>query len=161
MKQTTKQSLIDALNRLLKGEPTNFELKKRARQGKLKVNNNTVEIEAGFTTGSLRNHSDIKKMIKSRSRKAKVNNSETAASEIELLEQENTILKSDKTHLTKLKSKHLADSRKNEYELAIQAAIHIKIVQELMEMIPESQREAAMDKVVNTRPDNVVKGNFR
>lgn len=161
MKQATRLSLIDALNRLLKGEPTNFELKKKARQGKLKVNNNTVEKEAGLSVGSLRNHPDIKEMIKSRSLTAKVANSETAASAIELLEQENKTLKREKTHLTKLKSKHLADSRKSEYELAKQAAIHIKIVQELMEMIPESQREAAMDKVVNTRPDNVVKGNFR
>lgn len=161
MKQTTKQSLIDALNRLLKAEPTNFELKKKARQGKLKVNNNTVEKEAGLSVGSLRNHPEIKAMIKSRSLTEKVANSDTAASAIELLEQENKTLKREKTHLTKLKGKHLADSRKSEYELAKQAAIHIKIVQELMEIIPESQREAAMDKVVNTTPNNVVKGNFR
>ncbi|MEZ8703187.1 bacterioferritin comigratory protein [Vibrio cyclitrophicus] len=161
MKLATKKALEDALERLIKGEPTNLGLKKKAKQGKLKVNNNTVEKEAGLSVGVLRNHSDIKEMIKARSLSEQVVNSDSANSEIELLQQENKKLKSEKTHLNKLKSKHLLNSRKNEEALAVQAATHIKIIQELMEMLPASEREKAMDKVVNTRPNNIVEGNFR
>lgn len=88
MTQATKQAFIDALDRLIEGEPTNLELKKKAKQGKLKINNNTVEKEAGLSVGSLRNHPDIKEIIKTSSLKAKVDNSKSATSEIELLQQE-------------------------------------------------------------------------
>ncbi|RPF11046.1 hypothetical protein EDB14_2145 [Vibrio crassostreae] len=161
MKQATKNTLERALERLIKGEPTNLDLKKKARQGKLKINNNTVEKEAGLSTGSLRHYPSIKAMIKSRSLKAKVESSESTTSEIELLQQENAKLKGDKTQLNKLKSKHLIDARKSKEALATQAANHIKMIQELMEMLPALEREKAMDKVVNTRPDNIVEGNFR
>jgi len=160
MKQATKRALEDALERLIKGEPTNLELKKKAKQGKLKINNNTVEKEAGLSVGALRNHPDIKAMIKSRSLNAKVESSESATSEIELLQQENKKLKGEKTQLNKLKSKHLDDARKSEEALAKQATLHIKMVQELMEMIPESEREKAMDKVVHARADNIVQATF-
>ncbi|HGF3774359.1 TPA: bacterioferritin comigratory protein [Vibrio parahaemolyticus] len=160
MKQATKNALETALERLIKGEPTNLDLKKKAKQGKLKVNNNTVEKEAGLSVGALRNHPDIKLMIKSRSLKAKVEISESATSEIELLQQENKKLKSEKTQLNKLKSKHLTEARKSKEALAKQVALHIKMVQELMEMIPENEREKAMDKVVHTRSDNIVQAIF-
>ncbi|MEZ9820316.1 hypothetical protein AB4238_06795 [Shewanella sp. 10N.286.45.A1] len=160
MKQSTKNTLIDALDRLIRGEPTNIELKKKARQGKLKINNNTVEKEAGLSVGALRNHPDIKQVIKAKSLKAKVDNSESATSEIELLQLENKKLKSERTQINKLKSKHLADSRKSEDALAEQAARHINMVKHLMEMIPECEREKAMDKVVNARADNIVQGTF-
>lgn len=161
MKQATRKELIDALERLIKGEPTNIELRKKAQQGKLKVNNNTVEKEAGLSVGALRNHKDIKEMIKAKSLKTRVEKSKSATTEIELLQKEIDGLKSDKTHLNKLKAKHLADSKRNEAALARQAAINIKMVQELMEMIPENKREKAMDKVVNARPDNVINGSFK
>ena len=35
------------------------------------------------------------------------------------------------------------------------------MIQELMEMLPASEHEKAMDKIVNTRSDNIVEGNFR
>lgn len=161
MKQATRKVLIDALERLTKGEPTNIELKKKAKQGKLKINNNTVEKEAGLSVGALRNHTDIKDLIKTKSLKAKVESSPSAMSEIDLLQQEINALKSERTQLNKLKAKHLTDSRKSEKALEVQAALHIKMVQELMEMIPEHEREKAMDKVVNARPDNIIEGSFR
>lgn len=161
MKEATKKALMAALERLLDGEPTNLELKTKAKQGKLKVNNNTVEKEASLSVGSLRNHPDIKAMIKASSLSAKVESSDTALSEVDILQDEIQRLKREKTKLNKLKDKHISDSRKSERALATQAAMHIKIVQELMEMLPESQREKAMDKVVSARPDNVIKGSFR
>ncbi|MBF4296332.1 bacterioferritin comigratory protein, partial [Vibrio anguillarum] len=45
--------------------------------------------------------------------------------------------------------------------LAVQAATHIKVVQELMEMLHESQREKAMDKIVSARSDNIITPLFR
>ncbi|MEF1291903.1 bacterioferritin comigratory protein [Vibrio sp. M260118] len=161
MKQATKQALENALERLIKGEPTNIELKKKAKQGKLKINNNTVEKEAALSVGVLRNHPDIKVMIKSCSLKARVENSKSATSEIELLQEENKKLKREKTQLNKLKTKHLDEARKSNDTLEKQAALHVKVIQELMEMLPASEREKAMDKVVNTRADNIVEGNFR
>jgi hypothetical protein len=160
MKKTTSNALLSALERLLQGEPTNMELKKKAKQGKLKVNNNTVEKEAGLSVGTLRNHPDIKQIIKTKSLKAKVDSSESVTSEIELLQLENKNLKSERTQLSKLKAKHLADSRKSEEALAEQAARHIRMVKNLMEMIPECEREKAMDKVVNARADNIIQGTF-
>nr|MBF4237597.1 bacterioferritin comigratory protein [Vibrio anguillarum] len=35
------------------------------------------------------------------------------------------------------------------------------VVQELMEMLHESQREKAMDKIVSSRSDNVIAPQFR
>ena len=160
MKQVTRNALLSALDRLLQGEPTNIELKKKAKQGKLKINNNTVEKEAGLSVGTLRNHLDIKQVIKAKSLKAKVDSSESVTSEIELLQLENKKLKSERTQLNKLKTKHLVDSRKSEEALADQAARHINMVKNLMEIIPECVREKAMDKVVNARADNIVQGTF-
>lgn len=160
MKQATRNALLSALERLLQGEPTNIELKKKVKQGKLKVNNNTVEKEAGLSVGTLRNHTDIKQIIKEKSLKAKVDNSESVTSEIELLQLENKKLKSERTQLNKLKAKHLADSRKSEEALAEQASLHINMVKNLMEMIPVCEREKAMDKVVKTRADNIIQGTF-
>lgn len=160
MKQTTRNALINALNRLIQGEPTNIELKKKLRENKLKINNNSVEKEAGLSVGALRNHPDIKKVIEEKSLKAKVDSSESATSKIEFLLLENKNLKSEKTQLNKLKTKHLADTRKSEKAFAEQAARHISMIKNLMEMIPASEREKAMDKVVNARADNIIQGTF-
>jgi len=160
VKQTTRNALINALNRLIQGEPTNIELKKKLRENKLKINNNSVEKEAGLSVGALRNHPDIKKVIEEKSLKAKVDSSESATSKIELLLLENKKLKSEKTQLNKLKTKHLADTRKSEKAFAEQAARHISMIKNLMEMIPASEREKAMDKVVNARAGNIIQGTF-
>ena len=77
------------------------------------------------------------------------------------MQQENKKLKSEKTDLNRLKKKYHESAKNHERALAKQAATHIKMIQELMEMLPASEREKAMDKVVNTRPDNIVEGNFR
>lgn len=161
MTQATKNKLIKALERLLEGKPENRDLRKKAREGKLKINNSTVEKEAGLSVGALRNHPDIKDMIKAKSLKAQVTNSDSASSGIELLQQENKKLKGEKTALNRLKKSYHESAKSHEKALAKQAALHIKIVQELMEIIPESVREKAMDKVVNARPDNIIEGNFR
>ena len=64
MKESTRNKFLDALERLIKGQPDNRELRLKAKEEKLKINDSTVEKEAGLSVGSLRNHEDIKCMVK-------------------------------------------------------------------------------------------------
>jgi hypothetical protein len=161
MKQATRKKLVDALERLIKGEPENRELRLKAKAGKLKINDSSVEKEAGVSVGALRNHGDIKTMVKNKSLTNRVEQSESAQSSIELLEEEVKKLKRERTQVNKKKYAYFSLSKNHEKALAVQAANHIKMVQELMEMLPIYERERAMDKVVSTRSDNVIDGKFR
>jgi len=161
MKQSTRKKFLDALERLIKGEPDNRELRLKAKDGKLKINDSTVEKEAGLSVGSLRNHEDIKDMVKAKSLKNRVEQSESAQSAIELLQEEVKKIKRDRTQSNKKKAEYLKLAKSHETALVAQTANHIKMVQELMEMLPVYEREKAMDKVVRTRPDNVIDGKFR
>ena len=69
MKTATRKALIEELDRLIAGTPNDRDLRKKAQHGKLKINNSTVEKEAGLSVEALRNHADIKEMIKSNSLK--------------------------------------------------------------------------------------------
>jgi hypothetical protein len=158
---STRKALIEALERLVDGTPNNLKLRKKARIGKLKINNSTVEKEAELSVGALRRHDDIKDMITKKSLNTQVEKSDSANSEIDLLLQQNKKLISDKTSLNHLKEKYFSESKAHIEALSRQAAIHIKMVQELMDMIPEIEREKAMDKVVKARPDNLIEGKFR
>ncbi|WP_372383908.1 bacterioferritin comigratory protein [Vibrio sp. BS-M-Sm-2] len=164
MSQTTKKKLIDALERLLSGDVAKLssrELRNKARKGKLKINNSSVEKEAGLSAGALRRHSDVVLMIKSKSLEVQVAQDENTDSPIEVLQKEIKALKGERTQANKKKKEYYDEAQSHKEALAVQAATHIKVVQELMEMLHESQREKAMDKVVNTRPNNIVDGNFR
>ncbi|MFA0402740.1 bacterioferritin comigratory protein [Vibrio sp. 10N.222.52.C12] len=161
MTQATKSKLVKALGRLLDGSPENRELRKKAREGKLKINNSTVEKEAGLSVGALRRHEDVRVMVESKSLEARAAQDNSSQSPIDVLQAEVKQLKSDKTQANKKKKEYLDLARSHEQALAIQAANHIKMVQELMEMLHESEHEKAMDKVVKARPDNIVEGNFR
>lgn len=161
MAQATKSRLIKALERLLEGKPENRELRKKAREGKLKINNSTVEKEAELSVGALRRHDDVRVMIKTKSLEARVSQDESSQTPIDVLQAEVRQLKKDKTQANKKKKEYLDLARSHEQALAIQAANHIKMVQELMEMLHESEREKAMDKVVKSRPGNLIKGDFR
>ena len=161
MKQATRKKFLDALERLIKGEPDNRELRLKAKAGKLKINDSTVEQEAGLSVGSLRNHGDIKTMVKNKSLNNRVEQSESTQCPIELLQEEVKKLKKERTQANKKKTEYRELAKSHQKALATQAASHIKMVQELMEMIPVYERENAMDKVVSTRPDNVINGKFR
>lgn len=164
MSQATKKKLIDALERLLSGDVaklTSRELRNKARKGKLKINNSNVEKEAGLSAGALRRHNDVVLMIKNKSLEVQVTQDETADSPIEVLQKEIKALKGERTQANKKKKEYYDEAQSHKEALAAQAATHIKVVQELMEMLHESLREKAMDKVVNTRPNNIVDGNFR
>ncbi|EJG1692437.1 bacterioferritin comigratory protein [Vibrio parahaemolyticus] len=164
MSQATKKKLIDALERLLSGDVaklTSRELRNKARKGKLKINNSNVEKEAGLSAGALRRHNDVVLMIKNKSLEVQVTQDETADSPIEVLQKEIKALKGERTQANKKKKEYYDEAQSHKDAFAVQAATHIRIVQELMGMLHESQREKAMDKVVNAQPDNIVKGNFR
>ena len=100
-------------------------------------------------------------MVESKSLEARAAQDNSSQSPIDVLQAEVKQLKSDKTQANKKKKEYLDLARSHEQALAIQAANHIKMVQELMEMLHESEREKAMDKVVKARPDNLIKGDFR
>ncbi|CAH8188431.1 Eukaryotic translation initiation factor 3 110 kDa subunit [Vibrio aestuarianus] len=161
MTQATKNKLIKALERLLEGKPENRELRKKAREGKLKIHNSSVEKEAGLSVGVLRRHEDVQDMVKNKSLDARVDLDDSAQSPIDVLQAEIKQLKRDKTQANKKKKEYFDLAKSHEQALAVQAANHIKVVQELMEMLHESEREKAMDKVVKARPDNLIKGDFR
>jgi hypothetical protein len=160
MTQATKNKLINALERLLSAEPENRELRKKAREGKLKINNSSVEKEAGLSVGALRRHEDIRIMVKNKSLQSRVAQDQSNCSPIDVLQAEVKQLKRDKTQANRKKKEYLDLARSHEKSLAIQAASHIKMVQELMGMLHESQREKAMDRVVKARTDNLVRGDF-
>ena len=92
MSQITKNKLIKALERLLDGDVTKLaskELRNKARQGKLKINNSNVEKEAGLSAGALRRHDDVVLMIKNKSLEVQVAQDETTDSPIDVLQKEN------------------------------------------------------------------------
>jgi hypothetical protein len=161
MTQATKNKLIKALERLLEGKPENRELRKKAREGKLKINNSTVEKEAGLSVGALRRHEDVQIMVKNKSLEARATQDGSGKSLIDVLQTEVKQLKSEKTQANKKKKEYLDLSRSHEQALARQAANHIKMVQDLMGMLHESEREKAMGMIVKARPDNIIKGKFR
>ncbi|MDG1751751.1 MAG: hypothetical protein P8I03_08835 [Thalassotalea sp.] len=160
MKQATRKRLLDALERLTLGKPDNRDLRLKAKAGKLKINASTVEKEAGLSVGSLRNHGDIKAMVKNRSLYKRVEQSESTQCPIELLQEEVKNVKKERAQANKKKAQYHELSKCHQKALAEQAARHINIVKNLMEMIPLCEREKAMDKVVNTRADNIIQGTF-
>ncbi|MEH0672132.1 bacterioferritin comigratory protein [Vibrio owensii] len=164
MSQITKNKLIKALERLLGGDVTKLtskELRNKARKRKLKINNSNVEKEAGLSTGALRRHNDVVLMIKNKSLEVQVAQDKTSDSPIEVLQKKIKVLKGEKAQANKKKKEYYDEAKSHKEALAVQAATHIKVVQELMDMLHESQREKAMDKVVNARPDNIIEGYFR
>ncbi|MBD1575907.1 bacterioferritin comigratory protein [Vibrio sp. S11_S32] len=164
MSQVTKNKLIKALERLLDGDAakmTSKELRNKARKGKLKINNSNVEKEAGLSTGALRRHDDVVLMIKNKSLEVQVAQDETTNSPIAVLQKEIKALKGERAQANKKKKEYYDEAQCHKDALANQAATHVKIVQELMDMLHESQREKAMDKIVSSRPDNVITPQFR
>jgi len=159
MKDATKQALRDALDRLVEGKPTNTELKKRANKGTLKINDSTVEKEAGKSAGALRNHRDIAEEIKEKALSLRAEKSGQLSNE-ELLKKELKEAKAEKTQLQKKKNEHYKKRKIAEQAQASDAARHIEIIQSLMRMIPLTEREKAMHTLVNTTTDNVIKGKF-
>ena len=164
MSQITKNKLIKALERLLDGDVTKLaskELRNKARQGKLKINNSNVEKEAGLSAGALRRHDDVVLMIKNKSLEVQVAQDETTDSPIDVLQKEIKSLKGERAQANKKKKEYYDEAQSHKEALAIQAATHIKVVQELMDMLHESQREKSMNKIVSYRPDNIIAPKFR
>ncbi|AEX22824.1 hypothetical protein [Vibrio sp. EJY3] len=164
MSQVTKNKLIKALERLLDGDVTKLtskEVRNKARKGKLKIINSNVEKEAGLSAGALRRHDDVVLMIKNKSLEVQVAKDKTTDSPIEVLQKEIKSLKGERAQANKKKKEYYDEAQSHKDALAVQAATHIKIVQELMDMLHESQREKAMDKIVSSRSDNIIAAQFK
>lgn len=159
MKDVTRQALLEALDRLIEGKPTNTELKKKAKKGTLKINNISVEKEAGRAVGTLRNHKDITKEIKNKALSVRAEQS-GQLSNVEFLEKELKEARAEKTQLQKKKDEHYSKRKAAEKAQAEDAARHLEIIQGLMRMIPLSEREKAMHTLVNTTTNNIIKGKF-
>lgn len=86
MTQAIKRKLLNALGRLLKGEPENLELREKARAGKLIINNRAVEKEANLSDGALRRHEDIQALIKMKSLEARAIQDESNQTPINILQ---------------------------------------------------------------------------
>ena len=150
MKNATRTALLEALDRLIAGEPRNQDLRKKSQSGKLKINNSTVEKEAGKSVGALRNHKDIMVLINEKSLDVKVADSDTARTQVEVLQIELKVAKEYGTKQAKLKKKHHEKAKRDEEAMSIQAANQVKMIEQLMLMIPIQNREVAMDKIVST-----------
>lgn len=164
MSQVTKNKLIKALERLLDGDVTKLtsrELRNKARKGKLKINNSNVEKEAGLSVGAIRRHNDVVLMIKNKSLEIQIVQDKTTNSHTEVLQKEIKSLKGERAQANKKKKEYYDEAKSHKEVLAVQAANHIKVVQELMGMLHESQREKAMDKIVSARSDNIITPLFR
>ena len=100
-------------------------------------------------------------MIKNKSLEVQVAQDETTDSPIDVLQKEIKSLKGERAQANKKKKEYYDEAQSHKEALAVQAATHIKVVQELMDMLHESQREKAMDKIVSARSDNIIAPQFR
>ncbi|HHC7129958.1 TPA: hypothetical protein ACN37W_003761 [Vibrio parahaemolyticus] len=60
----TEKRLREALMRLVSNKPTNRELKRKLRDGKLKINVSNVEKEAGLANGAAKRYPETRELIK-------------------------------------------------------------------------------------------------
>ena len=103
MTQATKSKLLKALERLLEGKPENRELRKKTREGKLKINNSTVEKEAGLSVGALRRHEDVQAIIKTKSLEVRVSQDDSSQTPFDVLQAEVKQLNQDRTKANRQK----------------------------------------------------------
>lgn len=138
----TKKDLRDALQRLVSGCPEKPELKQKLKKGTLKINNSSVEKEAGKGNQSLKRHGDVKDEILQASQKT---NTETVTSNsddvksnplykdvVKKLSQAKEKNKTLKTELTNLKEQ----LTRKEALLQDRAIHHDEIIAALWKAIP-------------------------
>lgn len=154
----TKQSLRDALHRLIKGEPTVAKLKDKLREGTLKINLSSVEKEASKGSGTLRNHGDVKEEIE-KAEYARISGKSNIFSAIaddnrDEIERLNEKLKDVKG---KLKAERRLKNENSDEVFRLQKALHNQLdehhslTQALFETIDIVKREEMMEKLLKNR----------
>lgn len=156
--QQTKQSLRDALNRLIKGEPTVAKLKDKLREGTLKINLSSVEKEASKGSGTLRNHGDVKDDIE-KAEYARINGKPNIASdsaddtrdEIERLNEKLKDVKGKLKTERRLKNENTDEVHRLQKAFHNQLDEHHSLTQALFEAIDVVKRQEMMEKLLQNR----------
>lgn len=160
-KEKTAQKFRTAMARIIEGVPTSRKLKKRAN---LKLNQSTVEEEAGLTVGSLRHHEKILKEIEAYNfPKAESESYKGSDENAGRLKRENEKLRLQRKKA--LKEKLLAKKKKQEQLEKINKLtdenilLHertAEVISALFYSIPQEDRQDLFEKSFKLTSENVV-----
>lgn len=160
-KENTAARALAAITRIVEGTYTNKTLKKRK---KVKLNQSTVEMEAGLGVSSLRNHPDILALIENQNNPNEQDNLSTDSSDIYHLQNQITKLKKQKKELQKQKKeltqKYQLESSKHQSLEDINKEIHadyIQLTSALFDLIPQEERQDLFENLAKRSLNNVVK----
>jgi|TARA_R110001583_G_scaffold192800_1_gene359800 hypothetical protein len=145
----TKSLLLNAVERLKKGEPTEQTLIKKAEDGKLKLNRSTVEKEAGLGSGTLRHHQDVVDIITL----SCVGGEE--AEQVDILTKEIRELKDKLKKVNKINKSKIEKVKNMDVALSQQAAQQIMLMAAMLEKIPYDDREQLMKKIISNNVRNI------
>ncbi len=145
----TKSLLLNAIERLKKGKPTEQTLIKKAEDGKLKLNRSTVEKEAGLGSGALRHHQDVVDIITQSS----VGGEE--GKQVDILTKEIRELKYKLKKVNKINKSKIEKVKNMDVALSQQAAQQIMLMAAMLEKIPYDDREKLMKKVISNNVQNI------
>ncbi|MBD57035.1 hypothetical protein [uncultured Pseudoalteromonas sp.] len=145
----TEQEFLTALNRLKAKSPTHPELQVLLKNNKLKINNYTVEREAGKSKSALKHYPHIRELIK-----YATFDSEVDKDAIEILE--------EKVKKSREIIKALRQSKKNQQEvitrlnkaMAAQLAQQHAICQALFDLVPDENKEELL-RTINEKVSNL------
>jgi len=159
-RERTAAKALAAVNRIVEGSYTNKTLKKRR---KVKLNQSTVEIEAGLSVSSLRNHPEILNIIENQN---KAENLKTSIVDSPEYYQKNQVakLKQQKKELQKQKKeltqKYQSEYSENQSLKEVNKEIHaeyIQIISALFDLIRQEDRQTFFEGLTKRSISNVVK----
>jgi len=159
-KENTAAKAQAAITRIVEGTYTNKTLKKRK---KVKLNQSTVEMEAGLSVSSLRNHPDILALIENQNNPMGQDNLSADSSDIYHLQNQITKLRKQKKELQKQK-RELTQKSQLEYSKhqsleKINKEIHadyIQLTSALFDLIPQEERQDLFEKLSHRYSNNVI-----
>jgi len=165
-KEKTAKKARDAIQRIINGIPTNKELKSRSN---LKLNQSTVEKEAGISVSALKHHTDIlDEIIEINSPITEptldtLENNSNEARKVYLLNKKIETLKSQKK--AAIKAKNTAIDLNKEYSAEIVKlkfdnkalhSHHAQVVSAMFDIIPIEKLGKFVPKVNLDQKDNIV-----
>ena len=160
-KEKTALKAIEAIKRIQDGKPNHRKLLNRDN---LKLNQHTVEQEAGLAVGALKHHDDILTMISDINlmgcEQEKTTGTQT---DIYLLKQEIIKLKAQKKaaitgkkDAIALKKSYAEQLETLKYENKMLHQHHAEVVSALFDLIPQEDREGIVIKAMSHGNTNVV-----
>lgn len=159
-KEKTAAKAQAAITRIVEGIYTNKTLKKRK---KVKLNQSTVEMEAGLGVSSLRNHPDILALIENQNNPKGQDNLSADSSDIYHLQNQIIQLKKQKKELQKQKKeltqKYQLKFSKHQSLEDINKEIHadyIQLTSALFDLVPQEERQDLFEKLSQRSSSNVI-----